>query len=129
MVIGIGLLAWLVLGGDDDEGGQADEPQPVSIEDLQEEAGSRQVPVFWAGPQAGATYEFTEASDGSVYVRYLPRGSSGDHRPGLRGGVALRRPARLGRGPRLKAEARTVAPSTPVGRDRPRLGASAEGTC
>lgn len=33
---------------------------------------SAQVPVFWAGPQAGTTYEFTETSDGSVYVRYLP---------------------------------------------------------
>jgi hypothetical protein len=84
VVIGIALLAWLALGGDDDEGGQADEPQAVSIEDLQEEAGSRQAPVFWAGPQAGATYEFTETSDGSVYVRYLPEDAEvGDPSPGF----------------------------------------------
>jgi hypothetical protein len=70
-VIGVVLLAWLVLGGDDDEGSQANEPQAVSVEDLQEEAGSSQVPVYWAGPQAGTTYELTETSDGSVYVRYL----------------------------------------------------------
>lgn len=70
-VIGVALLAWLVLGGDDDEGSQANEPQAVSVEDLQEEAGSSQVPVYWAGPQAGTTYELTETSDGSVYVRYL----------------------------------------------------------
>jgi hypothetical protein len=82
VVIGIGLLAWLVLGGDDDEGGQADEPQAVSIEELQEEAGSRRVPVFWAGPQAGTTYEFIETSDGSVYVRYLPEDAEiGDPSP------------------------------------------------
>jgi hypothetical protein len=69
-VIGVALLAWLVLGGDD-QGGRANEPQAVSVEDLQEEAGSSQVPVYWAGPQAGTTYELTETSDGSVYVRYL----------------------------------------------------------
>jgi hypothetical protein len=71
VVIGAAILAWLVLGGDDDEGGRANEPQAVSVEDLQEEAGSSQVPVYWAGPQAGTTYELTETSDGSVYVRYL----------------------------------------------------------
>jgi hypothetical protein len=82
VVIGIALLAWLVLSGDDDEGGRADEPHAVSIEDLQEEAGSRRVPVFWAGPQAGTTYEFTETSDGSVYVRYLPEDAEvGDPSP------------------------------------------------
>lgn len=81
-VIGVALLAWLVLGGDDDEGSQANEPQAVSIEELQEEAGSRQVPVYWAGPQAGTTYELTETSDGSVYVRYLPEDAEiGDPSP------------------------------------------------
>jgi hypothetical protein len=82
VVIGIALLAWLVLSEDNDEGGRADEPHAVSIEGLQEEAGSRRVPVFWAGPQAGTTYEFTETSDGSVYVRYLPEDAEvGDPSP------------------------------------------------
>jgi hypothetical protein len=82
MLIGVALLAWLVLGGGDDDGGQANEPQAVSVEDLQEEAGSSQLPVFWAGPQAGTTYEFTETSDGSVYVRYLPEDAEiGDPSP------------------------------------------------
>jgi hypothetical protein len=81
VVIGIALLAWLVLGGDDD-GGQANEPQAVSVEDLQDQAGSSQIPVFWAGPQSGTTYEFTETSDGSVYVRYLPEDAEiGDPSP------------------------------------------------
>jgi hypothetical protein len=30
--------------------------------------------VYWAGPQAGVVYEFTEAADGRVYVRYLTGG-------------------------------------------------------
>jgi hypothetical protein len=83
--VGIALLAWLVLGGDDDEGSQANGPQAVSVEDLQEEAGSSQVPAFWAGLQAGTTYELTETSDGSVDVRYLP----GDAEELANGGLAL----------------------------------------
>jgi hypothetical protein len=70
VIVGVGLLAWLVLGGDDD--GDATGAQEISVEDLQERAGEGDRPIFWAGPQGGTTYEFTETSDGSVYVRYLP---------------------------------------------------------
>jgi hypothetical protein len=81
VIIGVALLAWLVLGGDDDGGG-SNEPQEVSVEDLQEEAGSADLPIYWAGPQAGTTYEFTETDDGSVYVRYLPEDAEiGDPSP------------------------------------------------
>jgi hypothetical protein len=31
-------------------------------------------PLYWAGAQAGATYELTQTPDGRVYVRYLPPG-------------------------------------------------------
>jgi hypothetical protein len=31
-------------------------------------------PLYWAGPQAGVVYEFTEAADGRVYLRYLTGG-------------------------------------------------------
>jgi len=31
-------------------------------------------PVYWAGPQHGVTYEFTETADRRIYVRYLPAG-------------------------------------------------------
>jgi hypothetical protein len=31
-------------------------------------------PVYWAGPQSGVTYEFTETADRRIYVRYLPLG-------------------------------------------------------
>jgi hypothetical protein len=82
VLIGVALLAWLVLGGGDDDDAQAGDPQAVSVEDLQEEASSGELPVYWAGPQSGTTYELTETSDGSVYVRYLPEDAEiGDPSP------------------------------------------------
>ena len=32
------------------------------------------VPIYWAGPSAGFTYELTQTEAGRVYVRYLPPG-------------------------------------------------------
>jgi hypothetical protein len=38
--------------------------------------------VYWAGPLPGRRYELTRATDGNVFVRYLPSGvSAGDKRP------------------------------------------------
>jgi hypothetical protein len=38
-------------------------------------------PVYWAGERAGASLEYTQTSDGSVYVRYLTgRAKAGDKR-------------------------------------------------
>jgi len=31
-------------------------------------------PIYWAGPKKGYLYELTRTEDGSVFVRYLPRG-------------------------------------------------------
>jgi hypothetical protein len=31
-------------------------------------------PIYWVGPMTGYTYELTNASNGNVYVRYLPPG-------------------------------------------------------
>jgi hypothetical protein len=31
-------------------------------------------PVYWAGTDAGKTYELTQTPDGRIYVRYLPAG-------------------------------------------------------
>jgi hypothetical protein len=33
-----------------------------------------QRPIYWMGPVKDDTYEFTEASSGDLYVRYLPKG-------------------------------------------------------
>jgi hypothetical protein len=79
VLVGLALVAWLVLGGDDDDGGNPPgTAEEVSVEDLQARAAEKDRPVYWAGPQSDTTYEFTETSDGSTYVRYL----SGDAEPG-----------------------------------------------
>ena len=31
-------------------------------------------PFYWAGPKQGYTYEVTQRRDGTIFVRYLPRG-------------------------------------------------------
>jgi hypothetical protein len=78
----IGVVAWLVLSGDDEDGEQAAGAKAVSVEELQNLAGGRDRPVFWAGPRSGTKYEFTETKDGSVYVRYLARNAEvGDPKP------------------------------------------------
>jgi hypothetical protein len=54
----------------------------VKIADLRALAATIGNPVYWAGRQAGATYERTQTSDGRIYVRYLPPGvRAGDPDP------------------------------------------------
>jgi hypothetical protein len=82
VVLAIAIGGWLVLRDDDDETGPAG-AQALSVEDVQELADSRDLPMFWAGPLSGLKYEVTETSDGAVYVRYLPEDAEvGDPRPG-----------------------------------------------
>lgn len=82
----VGLVAWLVLK-DDDDGSTPNAPQrapasAVSATQLEAAKDTVNVPLFWAGEQAGFTYELTKLDDGSVFVRYLPRGVQvGDPRP------------------------------------------------
>ena len=47
-----------------------------SVADLKALAQKLGHPVYWAGPKAGVTYELTQAANGSIYIRYLPRGAS-----------------------------------------------------
>ena len=51
------------------------QPTAASIGDLRALVSSSGYPVYWAGPQSGATYELSELSDGRIYVRYLPKGT------------------------------------------------------
>jgi hypothetical protein len=82
VVLAVLVAAWLVLRDDDDEAGPAG-AKALSVEEVQELADSRDLPMFWAGPQSGLKYEVTETSDGAAYVRYLPKGAQvGDPRPG-----------------------------------------------
>jgi hypothetical protein len=82
VILVVGILAWLLLGGDDEGGEQAAGARAVSVEELQDQAGGRETPVFWAGPRSGTKYEYTETRDGSAYVRYLPNNAEvGDPKP------------------------------------------------
>jgi hypothetical protein len=49
-------------------------PRGVSSTKLKTLASSSDHPIYWAGNDPGVTYELWQTSDGSVFVRYLPRG-------------------------------------------------------
>ena len=52
---------------------------PAQIKSLAKQAGH---PIFWAGAKAKMTYEYTQTSDGRIYIRYLPAGIKvGDVKP------------------------------------------------
>lgn len=46
----------------------------ASVQQLRVLAASVGHAIYWAGAEAGETYELTKTSDGSVYIRYLPHG-------------------------------------------------------
>jgi hypothetical protein len=53
----------------------------VTAPELRRLADSNSGPVYWAGPQAGRSYELSRTVDGRVYVRYLlPGVQAGDPR-------------------------------------------------
>jgi hypothetical protein len=75
------LVGWLIIGSDD-----ASAPSTgasiASESELRDFAASASTPVYWVGPREGHAYEVTRASEGRVYVRYLPEGvDRGDPRP------------------------------------------------
>jgi hypothetical protein len=49
-------------------------PKAVTPTALKTLAASLGHPLYWAGPMPGSTYELTRPWNGSVFVRYLPRG-------------------------------------------------------
>jgi hypothetical protein len=59
-------------------------PVAASVVRLRALAKSLGHPLYWVGPRAGYTYELTEATNGNVYIRYLPPGVGvGAHEPYL----------------------------------------------
>lgn len=78
--LAVALVGWLLLsGGDDDSPTEAGAAEAVAVEELQERAAERGVPIYWAGPQEDAELELTETEGGdSIYIRYL----TGDAEPG-----------------------------------------------
>jgi hypothetical protein len=57
-------------------------PTAASIQGLRALAASSGHAIYWAGKQAGTTYELSELSSGGIFVRYLPAGVKlGDPQP------------------------------------------------
>lgn len=92
MVILIVVLVVVLSGGDDEPttapgaaiGTTGVRPQPIAATptSLAELSTTLKRPLYWVGPSQGRTYELTQTTDGSVYVRYLRAGVSiGDARP------------------------------------------------
>ena len=95
IVVAVVVLFALLRGGDDDGeksgsgvsgalGATSARPQPVAVtpERLAELSKKRKRPIYWVGLSQGRTYELTQTTDGSAYVRYLEAGVKvGDTRP------------------------------------------------
>ena len=81
-----GIAVWLILHfeGSGAGGKASSSSTDVSARSLVALAASLGRPVYWAGPEDGVTYEFTETADRRVYVRYLPKGvAAGTTKPFL----------------------------------------------
>jgi hypothetical protein len=78
-VIAIGIAAWLLLGNDDDN---STLPQPTngaeaaSLDRLHDLASVVDHPTYWVGERPDVVYELTVTSDGKIYIRYVPRGTT-----------------------------------------------------
>jgi hypothetical protein len=90
IAIAAAFVIWLVVRGNDNSSDKttttgttettAAEQKPVgpiaatpgSLRALSASSGK---PIYWVGPRAGTTYEFTRTAGGRVYVRYLPHGA------------------------------------------------------
>ena len=47
----------------------------VNADELRENAGEQEGPIYWAGEQEGAEIEFSQPEAGRTYVRYLTGGA------------------------------------------------------
>ncbi len=90
VAIVVGIVIWLIVGRGSNSNAAASTPtttQPVSgpvvksigpvafnPASLRSEAVKIGQPIYWAGAQAGHTYEFTRTTGDNLYTRYLPVG-------------------------------------------------------
>src|SRR5215212_7361318 len=71
----VAVVVWLLASGDNDEPAKRAVPKTASKQQLVALSSKLGHPVYWAGPESATTYELTQTSGGSVYVRYLPAGT------------------------------------------------------
>lgn len=82
VALAIVVLVFVAGGDDESDAGKVGVAREVSAKQLQEFARERGNPVFWAGEIEGTKLEFTEATRGHVFVRYLPEiAPIGDSKP------------------------------------------------
>ena len=76
----VGLALWLVLGRDSTP--KRAPATAASAQDLRTLASAVNHPIYWAGVRKGYELELTHTSDGKIFIRYLPSGTSiGEERP------------------------------------------------
>lgn len=73
LAVVVGLIVWLALRSSGTSSTSTN-AKAVSADDIRTLAASVNHPIFWVGPRPGYTYELTQTSNGSIYVRYLPPG-------------------------------------------------------
>jgi hypothetical protein len=76
--IAVGLGLWLGLrdtGSSQPTATSSNNVVPISATGLQTLVGALHRSIYWAGKQPGKKYELTQASNGDIYLRYLPPGA------------------------------------------------------
>lgn len=85
VTLATGFGVWLLArGGDEPErrrGSAGDAARMVSPGELRELAAA-EGPVYWAGPDAGATLELSRRGGAGIFVRHLPDGAEPGDRTG-----------------------------------------------
>jgi hypothetical protein len=77
----VAVLAYILLRGGDDDGSKKNVVAADAAE-VQKLAAEQEHTPYWAGPGGAQTFEWTDTSDGRVFVRYLTGGAQiNDQRP------------------------------------------------
>jgi hypothetical protein len=83
LALAAGLVAWVVVGRDDNPTSSGPTvaarssnvgPVAYSPRGLRILSAKLNHPIYWAATKSGYTYEVTRTTDGKIYVRYLPPG-------------------------------------------------------
>jgi hypothetical protein len=71
-----GIIAWLALRNTSSSSSQSRVTQAAAVTPTQINslASSSHHPVFWLGSRSGQTLELTQSPNGTIFIRYLPKG-------------------------------------------------------